>query len=217
MIKHTYYRWIILVGIVVFLLPTVGLAQYAGFKPVTDVTAFKKQFAQESTKVSTISSNFIQEKELTALTEKIISSGQFWFKRSNKVKIAYTKPFQYVLVIDGNTLLIRNENRDSQVNVRSNKLFRQINQIIVDCVQGTILESTDFTSRIFESDSIYLLELVPANKAVKDFFQRIVLRVEKRDYSVLSIEMHESTGDRTVITFMDKKLNEALPDTLFKL
>src|SRR5882672_4383304 len=81
------------------LIPHPAKAQYTGFKPVADLIAFKKQFATESAKVSTITSNFTQIKTLTALTETITSTGKFWFQRSNRVRIDYQKPFHYLIVM----------------------------------------------------------------------------------------------------------------------
>src|SRR5687768_7952519 len=60
-------------------------AQYTGYALVSNLPEFKKRFAIESGKISTITSGFTQEKILTALTEKITSRGSFKFKRSDKV------------------------------------------------------------------------------------------------------------------------------------
>ena len=191
--------------------------QYLGYKPIADPVAFKKEFATESAKIMSISSSFTQDKVLSALTEKIISTGTFKFKRSNKVRIEYVKPFVYLLVMNGDKMLTRDDKKESRVNMRSNKIFQQINRIIIDCVQGTILDSKDFKTKVFENDKMFLLEMTPQSKALRDFFQTIVLTVERKDYSVRSIEMNEPTGDHTMITFTDKKLNIAIPDEVFAL
>src|SRR5689334_13302253 len=125
-------------------------AQYTGFKPVADLAAFKKQFATESAKVATITSNFTQVKTLTPLTETITSTGKFWFQRSNRVRIDYQKPFHYLIVMNGDKMLVKNDQKENRINVKSNKLFQQVNRIMIDCVQGTILDSKDFTTKVFE-------------------------------------------------------------------
>jgi outer membrane lipoprotein-sorting protein len=191
--------------------------QYAGYKPVADLSVFKQRFATESQKVQTITADFTQEKVLTALTEKITSYGKFWFKRSNRVRIDYTRPFTYRMVMNGDKMLVRDEQKENRINVRSNKLFQQVNRIMIDCVQGTILDSKDFTSRVFESDKQYLLEMTPAGKSLKEFFKTIVLVVDKKDYSVRSIDMNEPAGDVTTIMFTNKTLNAAVADEVFAL
>lgn len=192
-------------------------AQYAGYKSISDLAAFKKQFAVESAKVQSITSDFVQQKELLALTETITSSGKFWFKRSNRVRIDYTKPFIYRMVMNGDKMMVKDDQKESRINVKSNKLFQQVNKIMIDCVQGTILDSKDFTTRVFENDKTYLLEMTPVSKTLKEFFQTIVLSVEKKDYSVKSIDMNEPSGDKTTITFSNKVLNAQVADEVFAL
>lgn len=194
-----------------------AFAQYPGYKPVTDLPSFKKQFATESAKVMSIKSDFKQEKILIALTEKITSTGKFWFKRNNRVRIEYEKPFRYLMVMNGDKMLIRDNDRENKINVKSNKLFQQVNRIMIDCVQGTILDSKDFTTKVFENDKLYLLEMTPSSKALREFFETIVLSVEKSDHSVRSIEMNEPAGDKTLISFENKKLNEQVADAVFAL
>jgi len=195
----------------------IASAQYDGYKPIADLTGFKKIFAVESAKVVSITSDFTQEKTLTALTEKITSSGKFWFKRNNRVRIEYLKPFVYLMIMDGDKMLVRDNEKENKINVKSNKLFQQVNRIMIDCVQGTILDSKDFATKVFEDDKVFLLEMTPISKALREFFQTIVLRVDKHDYSVKSIEMNEPEGDKTIISFKNKRLNEQVADAVFAL
>lgn len=197
------------------LFPVCSQAQYSGYLPVSNLAEFKKEFAVQSAKISSITSTFTQEKMLSALTEKITSSGTFRFKRSNKVRIEYTSPFSYLMVMNGDRIMVNDGQKEMQVNVKSSKLFQQINRIMVDCVQGTILDSKDFKMRVFENDKQFLLEMRPVSKSLRDFFQTILLVVEKKDYSVHAIEMNEPSGDNTIITFTNKKLNDQLPDSVF--
>lgn len=191
--------------------------QYPGYNSVGNIPAFKKEFQQQSAQVLSIQSNFTQEKILTALTEKITSTGKFWFKRSNKVKIEYLKPFTYLMVMNEDKMLIRDDQKENRINVKSNKLFQQVNRIMIDCVQGSILDSKDFSTKVFENDKTYLLEMTPISKSLREFFQTIVLKVDKKDYSVNFIEMNEPSGDKTSILFTDKKLNAQISDAIFAL
>jgi outer membrane lipoprotein-sorting protein len=189
--------------------------QHVGYSAIADVAGFKKEFAVQSSKISTITSGFKQEKVLSALTEKITSTGNFRFKRSSKVRLEYTKPFTFLMIMNGDKMIVRDDQKENRVNIRSNKLFQQINRIMIDCIQGSILESKDFNTRVFENDKNYLLEMTPVGKTLKDFFETIVLVVHKTDYSVHSIKMNEPLGDYTTITFTDKRINDQIPDEAF--
>jgi outer membrane lipoprotein-sorting protein len=203
-----------LLFVIVILTGTVR-AQYSGYNPISDIATFKKAFAAEAVKINSITSNFKQEKTLTALTETITSEGTFNFKRTNKVKLEYKKPFSYVMIMNGDKMLVKDDGQANTVNLKSNKLFQQVNRIIVDCIQGTILDSKDFTSRVFDNQKEFLLEMTPTSKSLRGFFQTIVLTVEKKDYSVASIKMNEPSGDTTIITFTEKKINALVPDEMF--
>lgn len=196
---------------------TPSVAQYDGYHAVSDMAAFRTEFKGKASAILSIQSSFVQEKVLTALTEKITSTGKFWFKRSNKVRIEYLKPFVYLMVMNGDKMLVKDDQSENRINVKSNKMFQQVNRIMIDCVQGTILDSRDFSTRVFEKEGTYLLEMQPTSKILKEFFQTIVLRVDKKDYSANSIEMNEPSGDTTTIVFTDKKLNTQISDEVFAL
>jgi len=190
-------------------------AQHPGYRPVTDLAAFKEKFAAASRQTQSIKADFVQEKNLSLLTEKITSKGKFWFKKDKLVRMEYNQPFQYLLIINNNTVLVKDGQKENKISAKSNKLFQQINQMMVDCVQGTALSNPDFTITVFENTSSCLIELSPVTKGMKDYFKNINIIVAKKDYSVNKLEMYEQSGDNTIISFINKELNVAIPDALF--
>ncbi len=192
-------------------------AQYPGFSAVSDITQFKNQFSSASQKIQTIKSDFIQEKNLSMLSEKITSKGKFWFKKDNLVRMEYSTPFQYLMIINKNNVYVKDGNKENKIATSSNKLFQQINKITVDCVQGTALSNTDFKFKIFENEKTFLVELTPVAKNLKEYFKNINIIVDKKDYSVSKIDMIELSGDNTMINFINKELNANIPDALFAI
>lgn len=59
-------------------------AQYTGYIPIADFAKFKTAFAAASQNTISIKSDFAQEKNLSMLSEKIISKGKFWYKKKAK-------------------------------------------------------------------------------------------------------------------------------------
>ncbi len=55
------------------------------FGPVKDEPGVRKKLAEISQTTSSIKSDFVQEKNLSMLSEKIISKGTFYFEKENKV------------------------------------------------------------------------------------------------------------------------------------
>lgn len=187
----------------------------SGFKPVTDLSAVKKEFAKAAQQTQSIQCDFVQEKNLSMLSDKIVSKGKFWFRRENKVRMEYQQPSYYLLVMNGKDIRIKDAQKESKVSGKNNKLFEQINKITVDCVRGTVLDNADFTTKVFENAQRYRLEMVPVNKAMAAYFKMITLLVDKKDFTVESIIMAEPSGDDTNISFLHKQVNANIPDAVF--
>ncbi|RBL88634.1 MULTISPECIES: outer membrane lipoprotein carrier protein LolA [Chitinophaga] len=187
----------------------------SGFKPVSDLSDIKKQFARTAQNTQSIQCDFVQEKNLSMLSDKIVSKGKFWFKRDNKVRMEYQQPSYYLLVINGKDIKIKDAQKESKVSGKNNKLFEQINKITVDCVRGTVLDNTDFTTKASENAQSVRLEMVPVNKTMAGYFKAIVLLVDKQDYTVSRITMQEPSGDDTTISFVHKQVNSNIPDAVF--
>ena len=192
-----------------------GKAQYPGYFPVADIAAFKAAFSVATQKAFSIKSDFVQEKNLSMLSEKIISKGKFWFKKESLVRMEYTQPYQYLLIINKDKVFVKDGAKENKISTKSNKLFQQINNIMVDCMQGTALNNADFTTKVFENKTTSLVELKPLTNGLKQLFKAINIIIDKKDFSVNSIQMQELTGDNTLIRFTNKELNVAIPDALF--
>ena len=159
----------------------------------------------------------MQENTLSLLAEKIVSKGKFWFKKENAVRMEYTQPFQYLMIINGSNVYIKDSQKENKISTKSNKLFQQINTIMIDCVNGKALQSKDFKVRTFEGKTTFMAELSPVNKNLKTLFSNINMIIEKKDYAVSRIEMHEPSGDNTSIHFVNRQFNIPLADALFAI
>ena len=204
----------------IFCLLTVAMAanaQYAGYTIVADLIKFKTAFAAVALKTTSIKSDFTQDKNLSMLSEKITSKGNFWFKKDSRVRMEYTQPFKYLMILNKDKVYVKDGARESKVSTKSNKMFQQINKIMIDCMQGTMLDNTDFKTRVFENKTNALVELTPVSKGMKEMFKSINVTVDKKDFSVTSIQMLELSGDNTIMRFTNKELNASIPDTLFDI
>ena len=192
-------------------------AQYPGYKPVANAAEFRQQFTKTAQATQSIECDFVQEKNLSMLSDKIVSTGKFWFKRENKVRMEYEKPSYYLLIINGSNIKTKDGQKENKVSAKSNKMFEQINQMMIDCVQGTALDNKNFTTKVFENAQSYLVELIPTVKNLQGIFKSITLTVDKKDYSVSRMEMLEQSGDNTTINFLHKQMNINIPDEEFSV
>jgi len=207
----------IILTILILAAGIVAKAQYPGYNPVADLAKFKTEFSAVTQKTTSIRSDFTQEKNLAMLSEKITSKGNFWFKKDSRVRMEYIQPFKYLMILNKDKVYVKDGQKENKVSTKSNKLFQQINKIMIDCMQGTMLNNTDFNTHVFENKNSALVELSPVTKGLKELFRSINVIVDKKDFSVTSIEMKEVSGDNTIIRFTNKEPNASIPDALFTI
>ncbi len=185
------------------------------FKPVIDKDSVEKRLMDESGKINSIKSNFTQDKHLENLSIVIRSEGNFYFRQENKLKWEYTSPYYYLILINEGKFTIKDENKTNQYNIQSNKIFREINNIIINSVNGTLIKSGDFISNFFENEKTYLVRLIPKDKNMLEIITEIFIYFSKKDYTVEKIKIVEPGEDYSVITFSNKEINAEIPDKIF--
>ena len=203
--------------LIFFFAITAGNAQPKEYRPLNDVASFRKKMEATARSTKSIKSNFTQVKNLNVVAEKIVSNGTFRFLKENKIRMEYLQPYHYLLIINQDKVIIRDDQKTSSFSSRSNKLFTVINNIIMDCVQGTALDNKDFIPAIFTNDKNDLLLLTPAKKDLKEYFETIQVYLDITDGSVVKIVMQEPSGDNTVITFTEKQINVPVSDSEFRV
>ncbi|HEV7231777.1 MAG TPA: outer membrane lipoprotein carrier protein LolA [Bacteroidia bacterium] len=200
-----------------FLFSGILCAQKELFRPMKDTSAFRQKIDVMAKSTQSIESDFQQVKELSALTEKVTSKGHFCFKKENLLRWEYTTPYKYMILINKDKILIKDEARITRYDMNSNKIFKEINDIMIASVQGNILKSGKFRVVFFENEKGYKLELYPLAKGMKESLKKINMYFDKAVSSVMKIEMEEPSGDSTIIDFMNKKLNGDIPASKFIL
>lgn len=192
-----------------------SFAQEAGFKPLVNKTDFVAKAKAMSDNTKTIDSDFKQEQYIEVLEENITSKGHFNFKKENSIRWEYKEPFSYLIIINEGKIFIKDENKENKFDMKSNKMFKNINQMIVKSVQGDIHEDENFEVKFFEGDKYYLVQMEPKEDSMKEFMNKIHIYFSKTDYSVEKVKMIELSGDYTSIEFTNRKLNLPLGDEKF--
>jgi outer membrane lipoprotein-sorting protein len=194
-----------------------SVAQYPGYILLNHPETFKKSFAQATATTESIQSDFKQEKSLSMLSENINSTGKFWYRKNDKIRMEYVQPYSYIMILNGGKIFTKEGQKENKISANSNKVFQQVNRILIDCVGGSMLDNPDFQSRIFENSGTYLVELIPIAKNLKELYKNINILIDKKDYTATAIEMFELSGDKTIIRFQNKVLNAQIKDSVFNI
>jgi len=203
--------------IIILFLVTTSLFAQSEFLPMEDSESFRQNMIRASEETNSITSDFEQLKHLSFLEEDVTSKGLFYFQKENKLRWEYTSPFFYLIIFNNDTVLIRDQEKTNIYDAASGQMFRQINDIMLRMVNGTILESKDFEFEYLENDQYYKLDMVPLDENMKEFLSGISLFINKDDYTADELLMLERTGDFTRIRFINKRLNEDIPEHIFDL
>ena len=187
------------------------------FKTVKDTTLLKSKIDNMSKQTNSIESDFTQVKNLSMLSEKITSKGHFWFQKQNNLRWEYSEPYKYSIVINKDKILIKDEGKAKKYDMNSNKVFKEINDIMISCVNGNILSSNKFKIKYFENDAFFKLELTPNAKGMKESLKQINMYFDKSVTSVVKLDMIEPGDDITTIDFSNKKLNATIAPEKFML
>jgi outer membrane lipoprotein-sorting protein len=181
-------------------------------EPLKDIESFKSKLAKMAESTSTISCDFVQEKYLVILSQKIVSKGRFYFKKENNIRWEYTTPYKYLIIISNNQLYTADDKSHNQYDLKSNKMLQQMNGFISGCVQGDILKNDkDYAISYSENSKFYFVKLVPRAEKMRQILNEVQIWFDKDDLTVSGLKMVESGEDYTKIGFVNKKLNADIP------
>ena len=200
--------------LIIFLVHT-SVAQSSSFKKVINKEEIAQKLNAASKSTISIDSDFKQYKHLDILENEIESIGHFSFQASDKVRWEYSEPYEYLIIMNAETMWIIDGNKTQKFDTNSNKMFKEINDLMVGMLQGKILESNNFDVIFYENNKQILAKLKPKTAEMKDFLSGIHLFFDKKDYSVAKIKMLEHSDDYTLIEFYNRKTNIDIPKSKF--
>ena len=181
----------------------------------SEIESFKQQVAKTSKNTKTITSDFVQYKHLDFLDNDIETSGKLVFKAPESVKWEYTKPYVYSVIFKKDKLLINDGGKKSDIDIGSSKMFKKLNELIVNSVKGTMFDNDDFEITYAKTNETYKVIFVPKDKKIIKLISTFVLHFDKVDGSVQEVKMNEPSEDFTRIIFSNRVLNSPVSDAVF--
>ncbi|MDR1202197.1 MAG: outer membrane lipoprotein carrier protein LolA [Tannerellaceae bacterium] len=196
----------------------INVSAQQDLKPLASVSTFQERLKNETTRIYTIESNFTQEKYLDVFEEKVISQGQFFYKREDKIRMEYSKPLSYLIIISGQKLKIVSEGKSNTISLGSNPMMNEIKSMLSACMVGDLNSlSSSYQPDYFENASLYVIRIKPVSKSVQAYIREIVVSIDKKDMSVKALRLWETEKDYTEYIFTHKKYNTIVSDELFAI
>ncbi|MDR1405571.1 MAG: outer membrane lipoprotein carrier protein LolA [Prevotellaceae bacterium] len=199
------------------LLLAFAAAAQTAFVPVVSAAQFEAALAKASGEVNDMECDFTQTKHMEMLSEKIISRGKFYYKKTDKTILDYHVPVQYLIVINGQKIKIVSGGKTNVYELQSNKMMSQSGSLLSACMTGNLhLLSPDYRLEYGENDAQYRITVTPLGE-VNAYLKEIDIYLNKKDFSVDRLKMTEPSRDYTEYVFTNKRKNISLPDEKFNV
>ncbi len=181
-------------------------------------TQIKQKINVTAAALKTIQCDFVQTKHLKMLKSEMVAKGKMYYQKSDKLRWEYITPYSYTFILNGDKVLIKNKNRNDVIDVKQNKVFKEIANIMMNSVVGNCLsDEKSFKTTITSTDTEYVAKLQPLRKNMKQMFQNIILHFSKQKSMVSTVELIEKNGDKTIIELRNVSANEAINSNMFSV
>ncbi len=187
------------------------------FRPVSDIETVGSKLDNMAKSLNTIQSDFHQEKYMDFLDVTLESKGKFWFQKENSLRWQYTEPYNYIVIVNDGVVQISDDGRNQEFQVKGNKIFEQVNNIIVASMSGDVIDNDDFDVKLFENDEYFLVKLKPLKKDISKVIHEMEMYFDKSSLHISKIIMNEPNNDYTLIRYTNRKINEPIPSSVFSL
>ncbi len=179
-----------------------------------EATALRTKVKAQAKITTTVSSDFTQYKHLDFLSNDIESKGTLAFKAPDIVKWEYTTPFSYAVLFKDEKLFINDNGAKSDMDLGSNKVFKQLNQLITASIRGDMFDDTAFEINYFIKEDNSLVHFMPKDEQFATFIKAFHISFNAVG-EVEEVKMIEPSDDYTQIIFSNRTLNQPLPDAVF--
>ena len=181
-------------------------------------TQIIEQISAASAKITTLECDFVQTKHLKILDNRLVSRGKMYYSQPDKLRWEYVTPYSYIFIMNQNQILLKNSSRADVIDVNQNKIFKDISRLMMNSIMGDMLkDNTTFEISTASTKGGYTATLIPIKREMKQMWTKLVLLFDAESLGVKRMEMHEKSGDCTIIELENVKINRAINSTLFNL
>ncbi|MFS4466563.1 LolA family protein [Maribacter sp. 2210JD10-5] len=196
-----------------FLIFTVSLVAQTKMSQ-TEAESLRKKVKEKAESTKTITSDFIQYKHLDFLSNDIESSGKLAFKAPDIVKWEYVRPFSYSVLFRDEKLFVNDDGNKSNMDLSSNKVFKQLNQLITASISGDMFIMEQFHIDYFKEADSSVVHFRPKDAQFAEFIKAFHITFSNSG-AVTAVKMIEPSDDYTQIVFSNRTENQSIPDAVF--
>ena len=176
----------------------------------------KQKVNQTASAMKTMQCDFVQTKHLKMLNNDFVSHGKMYYQQSNKLRWEYTSPYSYTFILNNDQVLLKNKQRNDLIDIKQNKLFREIVRIMMSSVVGNCLaDDKNYKVSIATIGNEWVATLLPQRKDMKQMFRKLVLHFNAKKSVVNTVELFDKNGEKTIIELKNIRTNETITSNMF--
>ncbi len=177
------------------------------------------KISENGAAIATIESRFSQRKHAKALKNDALSSGRFYYQKSDKVCMTYDTPHGDLLLMNGDDFVMVVGGKRSAANAQSNPMLKQMRTLLTACVSGDferLKTGRNTKISVMETDQNYVLTTVFDGSA-KKYYADIVLTFDKNSLALQILRMNEANGNFTEYRFEKPVFNQSIDAKIFDI
>lgn len=207
--------------IAVFLLFTcLGNSTLYADNTAKDLNTILETLQEKMSKVSSIQTDFIQEKNLALFKQKLILKGKIFIQKPGMLSWRVFTPMLYSLVIRGSQISQwdQDTNQVQSISLAKNPSFQVAIQQMQNWFSGTYeTMQGDYQIRLISQQPLKL-EFVPKESSVaRNFIQRVTVLFQDNQEYIKEIDILEKSQDSTLLTFINARLNQKIPTNIWEV
>ena len=200
------------------LLLTMSLLPFLSIAQTPLQSEMIKQINDASAQMHSLECDFVQTKFLNILDDKMVSKGKMYYQQADKLRWEYITPYTYTFILNDNQVLLKNDNRSDIIDVNQNKIFKEIARMMMTSIVGNCLsDEKAFKTTVEVVGNDWVANLIPLKRDMKQMWNSLVLHINPDLKVVYKVEMHEPSGDYTVIDLINIKTNNSINAKVFDI
>lgn len=168
--------------------------------------------------LTSVRTEFVQEKHLAIFQDVVKCQGILYFEKPGRVRFEIVKPFRSVLIANGKSVAQYEFIGGAWEKLRSGgrEGILTITGQIASWLQGQFRQNDDVYAISARRGARTSIVLTPKDQGLAEYIRRIDIALDKSHSRIERLEIHEPSGDYTVIVFTENNHNVELPPGLFR-
>lgn len=176
-----------------------------------------QKIKNQQAKVEDMSMDFTQIKVMKMMKNKVTMKGKMQFKKPQSLRIDYLNPIQMSIAMNNGQWAIKEAGKVNKFSEKTMPSLYYVNQMLLESVQGTIIQSSHFSAQVYQSKNDYYMVLIPKEAALKKWFQEVNVIMNKNTLQVEQVTLKETKEEYTQMIFYNVQQNQNLKTGDFQI